>query len=241
MQVKTTGIILHQVKYTDSSSIVIIYTREFGRISYMVRGANKKRSTCRAALLQPLSVVEIEADHNAKKALQSIREMRIAVPFYDIPFNPVKNALALFMAEVLHKTLRHTENDESLYDFIEESVCELDKCKMGLGNFHLIFMVQLSHHLGFAPSTENAEQAICFDLLNGTFEKQFPQHVHFLLPELTDFFRMLLTLDFDCSDSLRLNHRQRSELLNSLVEYYRLHLTDFHSITSISVLHKLWE
>ena len=93
---KTTGIILHQVKYSDSRSIVSIYTRKFGRVSYMVRGANNKKSTCRAALLQPLSVVEIDVFHNPKKDIQTIKDMRIAIPFFHIPYDPVKNGLALF-------------------------------------------------------------------------------------------------------------------------------------------------
>ena len=82
MQAKTTGIILNQVKYSDSQSIVNIYTREFGRMSYVVRGVNRKKSAARPALLQPLSIVEIDVYHNPKKDIQNIRDMRVSVPFH---------------------------------------------------------------------------------------------------------------------------------------------------------------
>lgn len=241
MQAKTTGIILHQLKYTDSSSIVSIYTKEFGRVSYLVRGANKKKSACRAALLQPLSVVEIVVSHHPKKNIQTLLEMRLDKPFYEIPYSPVKNALALFLAELLVKTLKHTEQDVNLYFFLENSISELDKCKEGLGNFHLVFMMLLSRYLGFDPNLENEEQAIYFDLLNGVFVQKVPEHIHFLTAEITRFFKILLSLDYDSLDQLQMTRNIRAELLNGLVEYYKLHISDFQIVSSVEVLHKLWE
>lgn len=241
MQAKTTGIILHQVKYSDSQSIVSIYTREFGRMSYMVRGANRKKSATRSALLQPLSIVEIDVNHNPKKDIQSIRDMRVAVPFYHIPYDPVKNCLALFMTEVLHKTLKHSENDEDLYNFIENSVCELDKCEEGVGNFHLVFMAGLARQLGFAPDMMNGNGYMYFDMMNGVFERSQPPHTHFLEGSQAEAFKSIMKLDYDCLNSLPMNRIQRAGVLNNFVEYYKLHLADFHSLHSIEVMHKLWE
>ncbi len=41
---KTKGIILHQIKYTDSGVIAQVYTREFGRQSLMIKGMRSKKS-----------------------------------------------------------------------------------------------------------------------------------------------------------------------------------------------------
>jgi len=119
MQVKTSGIILHSIKHTDSATIITVYTRQFGRVSYMVHGVNKKKSSCRAAILQPLSIVEMDVFHTPGKNIQRLKEMRLEQPFTGIPYNPVKNSLALFLSEVLYRTLRQTEPDESLYLFLE--------------------------------------------------------------------------------------------------------------------------
>src|ERR1035437_6561749 len=100
MQIKTSGIVLHSIKHTDSSSIITVYTRQFGRVSYMVRGVNKKKSVCRAAFLQPLSMVQMEVSHSPGKNIQNIKEMRMENLFTGIPFNPVKSSLALFLSEV---------------------------------------------------------------------------------------------------------------------------------------------
>lgn len=241
MQAKTTGIILHQVKYSDSQSIVSIYTREFGRMSYMVRGANRKKSATRSALLQPLSIVEIDVSHNPKKDIQSIKDIRIAIPFYHIPYDPVKNGLALFMTEVLQKTLKHSENDKELYNFIENSVCQLDKCEEGIGNFHLVFMAGLARRLGFAPDMLNDNGYKFFDMMNGIFERSQPLHAHFLEGKQAETFKSIMELDYDCLNSLPMNRIQRAGVLTNFVEYYKLHLADFQSLHSIEVMHKLWE
>jgi DNA repair protein RecO (recombination protein O) len=241
MQAKTTGIILNQVKYSDSQSIVNIYTREFGRMSYVVRGVNRKKSATRPALLQPLSIVEIDVYHNLKKDIQNIRDMRVSVPFHHIPYDPIKNCLALFITEVLHKTLKHSENDEELYNFIENSVCELDKCEDGVGNFHLVFMAGLAHQLGFAPDILHDNGYKYFDMMNGVFKKSQPQHVHFLKTEQAEIFRNLISLSYSSLNQLSINRRQRGEVLNNLIEYFKLHLSDFHSLRSVEVLHKLWD
>ncbi|MFV0390733.1 MAG: DNA repair protein RecO [Paludibacteraceae bacterium] len=241
MQSKTVGVILHQIKYTDSSGIVSIYTREFGRVSYVVRGAYKKKSTCRTALLQPLSLVEVDVHHNPKKEIQTIKDIRISVPFFQIPYHPVKNGVALFMAELLHKTLKHSERDEDLYQFIENSIAELDTCSTGIGNFHLVFMSGLAKKFGFTPDISNGKDFSYFDMMNGTFESVQPPHVHFLKEEPAKTFRQILEMDYDSLSSFPMNRLQRMEVLQNFVEYYKLHLADFQSLKSVEVLHKLWE
>ncbi len=241
MQAKTTGIILQQVKYSDSRSIVSIYTRRFGRVSYVVHSANKKKSACRAALLQPLSVVEIDVTHNPKKDIQIISDIRIAMPFYHIPYDPVKNCLALFMTEVLLKTLKHSECDEEMYSFIESSVRVLDECKEGVGNFHLVFMAQLAGRLGFAPDTSGASNAQYFDLMNGVFESKKPDHIHYLTPEISDIFIRIMQMDYQTLNQLPMTRKLRGDMLGHFIDFYKLHLADFHTLHSVEVLHKLWE
>jgi DNA repair protein RecO (recombination protein O) len=239
MQVKTTGIILHTTKYSDSATIATVYTLEFGRVSYLVFGVNKKKSACRAALLQPLSIVEIEATHTPGKDIQQIREMRMKHQLSGIPFDPVKNSLALFLNEVLFKTLRQTEPDENIFLFIENSILQLDCCQAGIHNFHLVFLQKLTRYLGFEPSVE--DQGDYFDLMNGVFQTQKPLHVHFLLPEVTKQFTALLETDYTNLETLILSREKRLVLLKSMVEYYRLHIPEFHQLHSLPILQSLFD
>ena len=240
MQVKTSGIILHSLKYTDSTTIITVYTRQFGKVTYMVRGVNKKRSVNPAAILQPLSLVEMDVYHTPGKNIQRLKEMRMEHPFSGIPFDPVKNALALFISEVLFRTLRQTEPDDSLYLFLENSILQLDCTIKGISNFHLVFLLKLTRYLGFEPNQDDA-QVNYFDLMNGVFLKEKPLHTHFTLPEVSSDFIRVLNADYSNMHNLAFTRARRAGLIQSIVEYYQLHIPDFHGLHSLSVLQSLFD
>jgi len=240
MQVKTSGIVLHSIKYTDSTSIITVYTRQFGKVTYMVHGVNKKKSVCPAAFLQPLSLIEMDVFHTPGKNIQRLKEIRMEHPFTGIPFNPVKNALALFISEVLFRTLRQTEPDENLYLFLENSILQLDCSEKGLSNFHLVFLLKLTRYLGFEPNQDNVHVNY-FDLMNGVFVNEKPVHTHFILPEITADFISVLNTDYSNMHNLVFSRARRANLLLSEVEYYQLHIPDFHGLHSLAVLQSLFD
>jgi DNA repair protein RecO (recombination protein O) len=239
MQGKTTGIILHSTKYTDSATIVTVYTRLFGRVSYLIYGVNKKKSIGRAGLLLPLSIIDIEVKHTPGKSIQHIKEIRMEHQFTGIPFDPIKNSVALFICEILFKTLKQVEPDENMFLFLENSILQLDCGYEGIQNFHLVFLLKLTRYLGFEPNVE--ESGKYFDLMNGVFLKEKPFHVHFLLPDVALQFSTLLQIDYTNMSNLILTRESRSILLKSIVEYYRLHIPEFNNLNSFLVLQSLFD
>lgn len=240
MQIKTRGIILHTLKYSENSVIVTIYTSEFGRTPYMVYGANKKKSKFRSAFFQPLSLLELDVYHTPGKDIQTIKDLRISHTLSDISYHPIKNPLALFISEVLFRVLKQTEPDENLFNFLESSILALDCCEEGLANFHLVFMMKLCRYLGFEPNGEDDKKRY-FDLLNGIFTAYQPQHAHFLNPEATIDFGRIMQADYINMKSIPFTRNQRIKLLESLIEYYKLHVADFHGLNSLAVLHALFD
>ena len=71
---KTKGIIFHQVKYSESSVIVKIYTELLGLQSYILKGVRKKKSKIKSNLLQPLTLVEMEVYHKENSEINFIKE-----------------------------------------------------------------------------------------------------------------------------------------------------------------------
>jgi DNA repair protein RecO (recombination protein O) len=240
MQVKTIGIVLHSIKHTDSSSIITVYTQQFGRVSYMVHGANKKKSVVRAALLQPLSIVEMDVLHTPGRDIQRIKDIRMEHLLSSIPFDPLKNSLALFISEILYRTLRQTEPDESLFLFLENSIQQLDYCAAGIANFHLVFLLKLSRYLGFEPNRDE-ERTKYFDLMNGIFQQEKPLHTHYLLPETTEDLNNVLESDYATMHNLAFTRARRAKLLEGIIEYYKLHIAEFHGLHSLAVLQSLFD
>ena len=240
MQEKTHGIVLHTVKHTDSTSIATIYTQKFGRVAYMVYGAGKKKSVCRSAFLQPLSIVEIDVSHIPSKEIQRIKDIRIAFPLINIPVHQVKNALALFLSEMLFRTLIRTEPDEQLYHFLEMSFRYLDDCERGLANFHLVFLLKLARYFGFEPNLDE-QHCIYFDLSEGVFLREKPFHKHFLNRDESADLQKLLAVNYDTMNSVVLSREKRVRMLENIIEFYKLHISDFHGVHSLEVLQTLFD
>jgi DNA repair protein RecO (recombination protein O) len=237
---KTQGIVLHTLKYTDSKNIVTVFTRLSGRMSYVVYRSNGKKSACRSAHLQPLSVLSVSAENRSNRDLQYLKEISIAKPFREIYFHYEKNAVAFFIAELLNKTIRQTGEDVRLYDFLENAVFSLDECGKGLANFHLIFLIKLSKYLGIEPNAD-VENFRYFDLQNGIFVFERPPHGNYLSEEMTRLLFDLMRTDVEQTDQLALNREKRNRLLDALMDYYRIHLPDFGKMLSVEVLRELFE
>lgn len=240
MQTKTTGIVLHSLKYSDAATIVTMYTRDFGRVSYTAYGVNKKKAVCRPAFLQPLSLVELEVSHAKNKEIQRLKEIHVNSPLSEIPLDPVKNSIALFLAEVLFRTLQQSEPDEEVFEFLEKSVLMLDCCDEGTANFHLVFLLKLTRYLGCAPNREKDTDGY-FDLINGVFSPHRPIHIHYLLPELSADLLRLLGTDYSNMEHIVFSRKRRGELLESIIEYYRLHIPNFNGLHSLDVLQSLFD
>lgn len=240
MLVKTTGIILHSTKFSDSASIITSYTHDFGRLSFIVHGANKKKSICRAALLQPLSLIDMNILYSPSKDIHKLKDVQMNYIFVGIPYNPIKNSLALFISELLFRTLKQSEPDESLFLFLENSIQQLDCSESIIANFHLLFLIKLSRYLGFEPHIEDSSYRY-FDLINGVFLSQKPLHMHYMVHEQAVVLASLMKCDFGNMEQVLLSRQERLKMLESLIEYYRLHIPDFHGLHSIAVLQSLFD
>jgi DNA repair protein RecO (recombination protein O) len=121
---KTRGIGLSYLRYRESSIITKIYTEAFGIQTYIVNGVRSSKSkNNRIALFQPLPLLDMVVYHkNKEDTVHRISELKCYAPFHSIPFDVIKSSLALFITEILGKTLREEESNELLFRFIEESI-----------------------------------------------------------------------------------------------------------------------
>ena len=171
---KTLGIILHTIKYSESSLITKIFTRDFGLQSYIISGIRSKKSRNKASLFQPLAMVEIVVSNSEKTNLQRISEINTHYPYADIPYNISKSSIALFLNEVLFKAINVEHPDENMFEFIKNSLQILDLEHKNCSNFHIYFMVQLSRFLGFYPQGNFSSSDSVFDLQEGRFVNFIP-------------------------------------------------------------------
>ncbi len=149
---QTKGIVFHSLKYSETSVIVKIYTELFGIQSYLIKGLRSSGSKIKPGLFQPMTLLDLVVYHKEKQVLQSIKEVHLALPYQEIPFDIRKSSIALFLNELVYKTIREEEANPDLFEFIWNACLELDATQEPVNCFHLLFSVRFCHFLGiFLP------------------------------------------------------------------------------------------
>ena len=237
---KVKGVVLHHVKYKESSAIVYIYTDLFGRQAYLVNSIRGKKSKFSGNLLQPLTLLELEAYHKEGRELQRLKDMQTHIPYRTIPFDHQKSSQALFLSEILYKALREEDPNRELYEFLENSLQLLDVSDENMVNFHLLFLVQLTKYLGFYPDNNYGEGRTGFDMRNGQFNNGSGIHPEYFDRKSSKLLKLLLESSFSDLSQITVNQDIRIQFLENIMDYYRLHLHGFGVLKSLPVLHEIY-
>ena len=226
---KTRGVALSYIRYKESSIIAKIYTEAFGIQSYIVNGVRSSSSkTNRIALFQPLTLLDLVVYHKAKHdTVHRISEIKCYNPFLTLPYDVTKSSLALFVTEILGKTLKEEEANEPLFDFIEQSVIYLDEADKGFENFHIQFLLQLASYLGFGIESLQ-------DLEGELKNHRFPQMAD--AKELKATEELLL---HDYGKTVMLDRTRRLSILEKLLFFYKIHMDTLGEIKSLEVLREV--
>jgi DNA repair protein RecO (recombination protein O) len=237
---KTRGIVLNQIKYTDSGIVARFYTREFGRLSLIVKGMRNRKSGKHNILFQPLFILDLEVYYKESREMQSIREFSVAYTPYDIYTDIRKSSVAIFLGEVLSSVLKEESPNEELYDFVEDSIKYFETCREGFANFHLAFLAGLSSFLGFEPGKKTEQSDIFFDMKNGNFVSLPPVHGNYSNPENSSILAELFVSSYDNVKNIPLSGFQRNEVLDDLLGYFYIHLPGLSRIRSLEVLKEVF-
>jgi DNA repair protein RecO (recombination protein O) len=226
---KTKGIALGYIRYRETSIIAKIYTEAFGIQSYIVNGVRSSKSkTNRIALFQPLTLLDMVVYHQGKEdGLNRISEMKCYMPFAEIPYERSKLSIALFVTEMLAKTLHEEESNEELFAFLAHSITYLDEAKEGYENFHIQFLMQYAMFLGFGiESMEDLDREL--------------NHHHFpRISDETEIRAAEVLLRGNYGIPVRLDRQRRVAILEKVLFFYHAHMTSLGTIRSLEVLKEI--
>lgn len=239
----TKGIVLRIVKYGETSLIVTIYTELFGIQSFLVNGVrtSSKKGTGKANYFQPGAILELIVYHNELKNLQRIKEFKWAYLYKNILFDVIVNSVALFMIELLQKTIKEPEPNPDLFYFIEDALIHLDTAEPAVvANYPLFFASQLTNFFGFRISDEYNSQLPYLDLQEGAFVKDQPVHPYWLGEPYSQlasqFLKVMQPVELK---EIRLNQEKRKVLMTAYQTFYALHIQDFGTMKTLAVLQEV--
>lgn len=222
MTFKTRGIVFRFTKFKETSIIVTIFTDLFGLQSYIVNGVRSKSARNKIALYQPLTLLNLVVYHREHANIERIREISCLHPYRSLLSDVKKSTLAMFIAEILNKTVKEENHAGEIFDFLSGSLITLDSLPARYENFHLIFLLKLSRYLGFGIYNTG-------DLLTGAIPDK----------ENENAVEELLRGEYDAP--LNVTNAQRRMLLDALLRFYARHIEHLGEIKSVQVLREVFQ
>ena len=217
---KTRGVVFRFTKYGETSIIVTLFTELFGLQSYIVNGVRSKSGKNKIALFQPLTLLDLVVYHREHANINRIKEVKCLYPFQSIPTDIKKSALAIFIIEVINKTVKEESHSQELCDFFIRSFITLDQMEDRSENFHIIFLLRLSRMLGFGAHHVN-------EVLGARVTSvDIEQALHTLLKS-------------DYMDFVSIQNHQRREILDLVLKFYADHMDNLGEMKSIQVLREI--
>lgn len=208
-------LVLNSTKTGERSLVLHCLSPDWARRSF-ITSVSRSGSM---AMCSPLSILSAEIISNPKSDLHRVRNLSPLHPLHSLRSSAAKGAMAMFMSEVLFRSLREGEGDAALYDWCKRSVLTLDALESGFSNFHLRFLLEYAVALGFAPSLEALEP----------FAGELYKDLSALLnAEIGEF------LLYPLSGS------KRSAIAECLIKYLSYHLDYPLHIRSLAVLGELY-
>ena len=177
----------------------------------------------------PMGVSELSFYDRKMSDLLQLTAAEPAFPS-DFQFDPIKGTIAFFMAEVIRKVVHVGEKDLGLFRFLENAIHELndsDQAQL----IPILFMIDLAEWLGVQPYIEDPKHAF-FNLDEGRFEGVNRNQYTVVSGEIADLIKAhILGLEKE-----QLTKQQRIEALETMILYFRIHLSGFERIDAYEII-----
>ncbi len=224
------GILINRISYGDSSFIITFYTLEKGIQKFIFQGVKKKKIP-----IFPLLVAEITYYKRPDSELGKLTNVDAKNQLLELSFHPIKSIISFFIADVLNKCLKHEEQDEELYYFLEKFILHLNE-EEELAHLPVFFLTEFSKHLGVSPSMTSLEDALYFNVIDGEFSAIRPSGDIYYEAETARLIYCLFENDLK---SNTFNKLDRKNALEAMIQYYQIHIPQFGNLTSLSIIYDI--
>lgn len=215
MTTATELIVLHTTKFGENSIVVHTLSRDYGRRSFLVRGAGKKAMS----LFLPMNVLEADITESSKSTLYTARNLSAKHHLLGIRNSVFKNSMTMFLSEVLYRALKDGTAEQGLYEWCEKNIILLDAIESEFSNFHIYFLLELAVVLGFSPVTRDLTPFV---------------GAH------TDVVRQFMSEQFAQAMLIPLSGAVRNEIAEGILRYLEFHTESSLNVNSLKVLRELF-
>ena len=155
---KTEGIVLKEMRYQESSKILNIYTKRYGKIPVMVKGAYKPKSQL-IANTQIFSHNEYQLHKG--KSFYYLTQADILESFYSIRGKMERVIYGYYILELVDKSIPDEQENEKIFMLLEKGLRVLSKLDEDFLKFIIAYELKFISFLGYKPYMERC--VLCYN------------------------------------------------------------------------------
>ena len=238
MLIKSEGIVLNCMLFSEKDLIVKILIKDIGLVSFLVkRGLKNKKK-----YFQQLTINYISFVYKGNKNLQYLKTIDLKSFHNKIFISNQKRNTVLFISEVISKCLKEGVSENYTYDFIKSSVEYLNTENCSGKYFDAWFVINFTKLIGIAPNYKDIKNSsdLFFDPVNGNFYVFNPNKQNNLWElGLSNLLIKFLSINVEDLENFYLSYDEHLSLIEKMLKYYSNHIPNFNHEKLMSVYSEL--
>ena len=214
-EVNVEGVVLKQSAYKENDMILHVYTKDYGKISFVAKGV-KKLTSKNARAVSPMMVSEFSL--NLKKGLSTLIKATPVHYLRHIKESIESEIIGNYILEYFYRYVEENDPDEDVYKQLIQSLEALDH---GYSPFlvYCLFQVFILEHNGISVDVDGcvlcgSSRVVSISVGDGGFVCDQHNQNNVIYPkDLLKGFRHLHKLTIDNIDSLHIEESYLKEIM----------------------------
>ncbi len=240
--IKTEAVVLSKLDYGDSSSIAALYTKDYGKLSVIIKGARSPKSKI-GTLVDPLNHIGIVIYKKDTRDLQILSSADIInhYPKLKEDLECLKFAYAV-LELVKNLTVEHEHNlrlFRGIVRILSLMNASKENPKILFLRFFMFFLTELGYEVQldncFSCGKSNLKGSqLSYNFENGIFCEDCKRNIIESYSFSAELFDLLVCLKYFESPR-NINNGLLDKAMNFLEKYLKYHVPDFKGISSIQL------
>lgn len=224
---KTEAILLLNRKWGDTSKILNAYSRDFGVLSLLAKGAYAKKSKFGASL-ELFSYSALTFYNKPKRDLLLLSDSEIVVPIRKLHQSLEHFISAMLISETIINSKEHIQANPEMFEYLLNCILELNDWCENPFSVYIGFALYSAEIMGFGLHADEIadSKGLQFIIADGYFTENSPKYSknHFGFDAQTkELLIKLINISPIESKQINISKPQFMKILNFITEYYSFH------------------
>ena len=219
---KVKGIVISENNYSETSKLLNIFTRDYGIISVIAKGAKRLKSPLRS-VTSKLTYANFQINYKEDK-ISNLIVADVINPFNEIKKDLLKISYASFLLELTSQVMKQT-NEREIFDILESALIKIEE---GFDPMIITNILELKYldYLGIKPELNSCSVCGSTKVLTVSTSKggfvcsNCHTNEKIIDKKSVSVLRMLYYVDISKISKISLNNKTKEEIDDFINEYY---------------------